>query len=200
LKRSIFGGALLVLGCVFGTNAISQVTPQACPQAAAEDGNVLPPLITKRVNPRYPGIAQANFVDGDVMLDVVIGTNGLVQDMTVTHGLPQLIRAATHAVSQWQYQPARINGVAIACKTTIDVHFLLQTDPAAAAALNAANNFAPHTVPPNGVAAVHPMLPPPPDGVLRVSPRVIEAQLENDVKPVYPADAVALDARGTVFC
>jgi TonB family protein len=152
------------------------------------------------VNPQYPGIAQTNFVDGDVLMDIVIAPDGSVREIKVTHGLPQLIGSAVHAVSQWQYLPARINGVSIACKTKIKVSFKLNNDPAAVAAANAANNFAPPGgLPPSGVVGVKPILPPPPEGVMRISARAMESMLEKRIEPVYPDDAVALDARGVVL-
>jgi protein TonB len=46
---------------------------------------------------------------------------------------------------------------------------------------------------------VKPILPPPPEGVLRISAKAMESMLEKRIEPVYPADAVALDARGMVL-
>jgi TonB family protein len=204
--RILLASVLVVFGYVFGneTRAFAQEPVQDCPQSASSTGNVIAPHLTKRVNPQYPTTARMNFADGnatvegDVVMDVVIAADGSVRNIKVTHGLPQLINLATHAVSQWQYEPERIDGVGIACKTTIKVSFKLNNDPAAAAAANAANNFAP-PVPPSGVVGVKPALPPPPEGVMRISARTMENMLEKRIEPVYPADAVALDARGMVF-
>ncbi|HEY5054998.1 MAG TPA: energy transducer TonB [Acidobacteriaceae bacterium] len=191
----------LCLCGIFGNpaRAIGQPMPQDCPTSVSPTGDVLPPLPLKKVNPQYPEVAQTHAVDGDVFMDIVIATDGSVRDIKVTHGLPQLIPNAIHAMHQWQYRPARMNGVAIACKTTIRMGFQIAASPAAAAAANAANNFAPH-IPPSAEAEVlHPQLPTAPDGVLRVSFKAMETHLEKRVEPTYPADAVALDARGSVF-
>jgi TonB family protein len=186
---------LLVFGYLFGneTRAFAQAPMRNCSQNVSANGNFTTPLIRKRVNPQYPGMARTDFVDGDVLMDVVIASDGSVRDIKVTHGLPQLISSATHAVSQWEYEPARINGVAIACKAKIKVSFKIVADPAAMAAANAAENSAP-----GGVHGVKPSLPPPPPGVMRISGRVMAGMLEKRVEPVYAADSLALDARGDV--
>lgn len=201
MKRIVALGLLAGVAGLLGNpvSATGQTALQDCPTSVSPTGDIFPPQVEKKVNPQYPGVAQTHDVDGDVLMDLVIAADGSVRDVKVTHGLPQLIPNATHAMSQWQYRPARINGVAIACKTTVRMAFQMVSSPAAAAAMNAANNFAPRIAPPGQAAGLHPILPPPPDGVLRVSAKVMEAQMEKRVEPVYPADAVALDARGEVF-
>jgi TonB family protein len=200
VRRILLASMLMVFGCGFGneTCAFAQEPVQDCPQSASTTGNIIPPLLTKRVNPQYPGIAQTNFVDGDVFMDVVIAPDGSVRDVKVTHGLPQLLNSATHAVSQWQYEPARINGVSVACKTKIKVSFKLSNDPAATGS-KAFNSYAPSVVSSPAVVGVKPNLPPPPEGVMRISGRIMASMLDKKVDPVYPADAVALDARGMVL-
>jgi TonB family protein len=89
---------------------------------------MVPGVLVKRVQPSYPGVAQAGQVDGDVAMNVTVAVDGTVQDIHVTHGLPQLIPAATHAVSQWRYSPARINGVAVPINTRIVIHFGFSAD------------------------------------------------------------------------
>lgn len=172
--------------------------PSADHGEQATTGNVLPPLLIKRVQPAFPADLQS-MVEGDVVMNVTIAPDGTVQDIKVTHGLPQLIHPALHAVSQWRYEPARINGVAVAYKTTIAVSFKIASDPSTAAAANAAALAAPRIVPPEGVLSVKPVLPPPPEGVLRISARVMDGMLEKRVEPVYPADSAAVDARGIVI-
>ena len=161
-------------------------------------GNTLPPLIIKRVQPAFPSDLESR-VEGDVIMDVTIATDGTVQDIKVTHGLPQLIRPALHAVAQWRYEPARVNGVAVPFKTTIVVSFKFAPDASTADAANAAALAAPRIVPSEGVRSVKPVLPPPPDGVVRISARVMDGMVEKRVEPVYSADSAAVDARGIVF-
>jgi TonB family protein len=134
---------------------------------------------------------MANQVDGDVVLKVTITADGTVTNIKVTHGLPQLTQSAVHAVSQWQYEPYRVNGVATPIDTTIAVHFHFARNPADP-------NAPPQGVVAGDAPAPRPQLPPPPEGVMRISGRVMAGNLETRVEPVYPPDAVALDARGSV--
>jgi TonB family protein len=153
----------------------------------------VPGRLIKRVDPVYPGIAVSDQVDGDVVMRVTIAADGSVTNIRVTHGLPQLIRPAVHAVSQWQYEPYRVNGVATPIDTGITVHF----------------KFAKNTLSPGGaaqaedksapLAVARPSLPPPPEGVMRISGRVMATMVEKKVDPTYPADAVAVNAQGTVL-
>lgn len=151
------------------------------------------PRLIKRVNPVFPGIALTDQVNGDVTMTVTVGTDGMVKDIKVVHGLPQLIRPAVHAVSQWQYEPYRVNGVVTAVKTTVTVHYTVAPNSIGVAD-SAARGVGVTFANPN----VRTPLPPPPDGVMRISSRVMANMLDKKIDPVYPADSIALDARGTV--
>ena len=206
MGRILLAGVLVVFGGLFGKKgrALAQEPVQDCPQSASPTGNVIPALLTKKVNPKYPTADKMNFAEGnaavagEVVMDVVIASDGSVRDIKVTHGLPQLIGSAIHAVSQWQYQPARINGVGVACKAKIQVSFNTNAGPASAATANTANNSVPGVTQPFAAPGVRPALPPPPEGVSRISGRVMATMLQKRVEPVYPAEAIALDARGEV--
>lgn len=181
------------------TRIFAQTDLQSCPKSASVDGNVTPAVLTQAVQPQYPEVARTYGVDGNVSMDVVIAADGSVRDAKVTHGLPQLIPNAVNSAEKWRYDPARINGVAIACRAVIKMNFQIAASAAEAAAANAAVRSTAATVPPDGVLAVRPILPPPPDGVLRVSSKAMETQLQTRIEPMYPVDAIALDARGKVF-
>jgi protein TonB len=58
-------------------------------------------------------------------LDAVIAEDGRLQNVTVVKGDPVLARAATQAVSQWRYQPYKLNGEPIKRATTITLIFKL---------------------------------------------------------------------------
>jgi periplasmic protein TonB len=54
----------------------------------------------------------------------MIETDGTVQQLSVTRsGGPDLDKAALDAVSQWHYEPARRNGVALAVPVTVSITF-----------------------------------------------------------------------------
>jgi TonB family protein len=155
----------------------------------------VPGRLIKRVDPVYPDIAREDQVDGDVIMTATIAADGTVQNIKVTHGLPQLIRSAVHAVSQWQYEPYRVNGVAVPVATTIGIHFRFSSNQ-----VNTNSSMPQQQAEMVARQAIEkPVLPPTPAGVMRISGRVMEVFVEKKVAPVYPADSIVVDARGTVI-
>ena len=65
-------------------------------------------------------------LQGQVRLEVVIGTNGSIQDLRVISGHPLLVKAALDAVSYWCYQPTLLNGEPVEVETEIGVNFALR--------------------------------------------------------------------------
>jgi TonB family protein len=83
-------------------------------------------LLLKEVRPVYPEDAKELRVQGTVVLQVVIGTDGHIHDLKVIDGpSPSLIGSAMWAVSQWQYKPYLLFGEPVEVNTTINVVFIL---------------------------------------------------------------------------
>ena len=78
------------------------------------------------VAPAYPQVARTAGIEGDVILRVLVSTEGRVTAIKVLDGPPILARAAAEAVQQWQYQALRINGRPTAVATTLIVSFRLR--------------------------------------------------------------------------
>jgi TonB family protein len=76
-----------------------------------------------RVNPVYPNEAFMQRRQGRVTLNGVIAEDGRLQNLKVASGDPVLARAAMQAVSQWRYQPYKLNGEPIRRGTTINLIF-----------------------------------------------------------------------------
>ncbi|MGB6200660.1 MAG: TonB family protein [Candidatus Acidiferrales bacterium] len=81
-------------------------------------------------NPVYPALARQEGVQGDVLLHVIIGTDGAAKNISVLSGDPLLIQAAMDAVKQWRYQPTLLGGNPVELDTTITVTFNLEDNPA----------------------------------------------------------------------
>jgi TonB family protein len=64
-----------------------------------------------RVFPTYPPEAKAAHVQGTVVLDLRIGTNGKIESMDVVSGPPMLRHAATDALKQCTFHPFEKDGV-----------------------------------------------------------------------------------------
>jgi|SRR5579862_82694 len=81
--------------------------------------------LLNRVEPEYPEQARNNQVQGSVVLDTLVGTDGTVQKITPVSGNPELLPAATQAVRQWRFRPYLDNGKAKPFTTQITVVFRL---------------------------------------------------------------------------
>jgi TonB family protein len=83
-------------------------------------------LLVKKVSPHYPEAARRDRIQGLVVLQAVIGTNGNVEHLKVVSGHPALTAAAIDAVKQWKYKPYQLNGQPVQVETAITVRFELQ--------------------------------------------------------------------------
>lgn len=88
-------------------------------------GNVKPPDRISYVKPDYPAIAVSARVAGSVIIEAIIGTDGVVRDAKVLRSIPLLDEAALRAVRQWRYTPTTLNGVPVAVIMTVTVTFTL---------------------------------------------------------------------------
>ena len=62
-------------------------------------------LVSHSVRPGYPMLARQMKVQGSVILQAMIGRDGLIQDLRVVSGPPILATAAREAVKQWHFRP-----------------------------------------------------------------------------------------------
>jgi protein TonB len=86
-------------------------------------GPVDGPVLVRKVEPEYPSIARRAGIQGAVVLEGVIGTDGRIESLTVIRSIPVLDRAALDAVKQWLYRPARMRGYLVRVRVTIRVEF-----------------------------------------------------------------------------
>ena len=78
-----------------------------------------------RVEPQYPAEATARHIQGLVTLEVQIGGEGAVRNITVVEGDPILAEAALQAVRQWRYRPYSVDGRPVEMQTRITIRFTL---------------------------------------------------------------------------
>ena len=71
----------------------------------------------------YPLLAQHMNVQGSVVLQAIIGADGLVQNLRVLSGPAILASAAQQAVREWRFKPVLQNGQAVETKAKITVNF-----------------------------------------------------------------------------
>ncbi len=97
--------------------AMSSIEPVNLPASS------LPGLAAQPVEPVYPDAAKASRQRGSVVLQVLIGRDGAVQDAKFLQGSLVFARAAIDAVRQWQFKPYTLNGHAVSVQSTITLNF-----------------------------------------------------------------------------
>lgn len=75
----------------------------------------------------YPTLAQKMKVQGSVVLQAVIGSDGLIEDLRVLSGPALLASAAREAVRQWHFKPYLQNGQPVETLAKITVNFIIST-------------------------------------------------------------------------
>lgn len=88
-------------------------------------GPIKAPAKTKHVNPAFPAIAQSARVQGVVILEVIVGMSGSVENACVLRSIPLLDQAAIDAVRQWEFVPTLLNGQPVPVLMTVTVNFTL---------------------------------------------------------------------------
>jgi TonB family protein len=97
----------------------------ATPAAAAQEDDVVKPKLLHKTTPKYPAAAKEQKIQGTVVLDVTIGTDGAVVNAKVKSGDPILADAAVESVKEWEFSPGRKGGKAVEVIVTIEVNFTL---------------------------------------------------------------------------
>jgi TonB family protein len=99
--------------------------PPGLENAVRVGGLILMPQKVQHVDPVYPPIAQSARVQGVVIVDVVIDSNGSVAHVRVLRSIPLLDQAAIDAVRQWEFTPTLLNGTPVPVIATATVQFTL---------------------------------------------------------------------------
>jgi TonB family protein len=97
------------------------VEPQR-PQAQVP-AEVMEKLVTHRVDPEYPPAARPAKLQGVIVLDVVVGSDGSVMEVRALNGPEVLAQAATEALRWWRFEPYRVDGKAMVVETKVAMEF-----------------------------------------------------------------------------
>jgi TonB family protein len=85
-------------------------------------------IVSRPVKPGYPLLARQMKVQGSVILQALIGRDGLIQDLRVLSGPPILASAAQEAVKQWHFKPHYLGADAVETQARITVNFTISTN------------------------------------------------------------------------
>jgi periplasmic protein TonB len=88
---------------------------------------IVAPGLLREVKPDYTEEARRKGVEGDVVLEIVVLSNGGVGEVTILQGLGAgLDRRAVDAVRQWRFAPARRLGTPVDVVVEVSVEFKLR--------------------------------------------------------------------------
>ncbi len=92
----------------------------------------IPPILLKRVNPKYPTAALNFGMEGTVTVNALISETGEVIRTEILKGVKGgygFEKAAENAVKQWLFRPAQKNGVNVKVWKPIEITFKLNQNP-----------------------------------------------------------------------
>jgi TonB family protein len=85
-------------------------------------------VVTHSVRPSYPLLARQMKVQGSVILQALIGKDGIIQNLRVVSGPHILASAAEDAVRQWHFKPHYEGNEAVETQAKITVNFTISTN------------------------------------------------------------------------
>jgi len=85
-------------------------------------------VLTRPVKPNYPMLARQMKVQGSVILQALIGKDGVIQNLRVVSGPHILASAAEDAVRQWHFRPHIEGNEAVETQAKITVNFTISTN------------------------------------------------------------------------
>jgi protein TonB len=90
-------------------------------------GGVIAPTLVKQVRPKYTSEALRDKIQGTVILEVVVGRDGIPAAIQVTRSLDPygLDREAIEAVREWRFIPGRIGGTPVDVLVSVQLDFRL---------------------------------------------------------------------------
>jgi TonB family protein len=111
------------------SNRASTVTSATLTTNAAESERLTTssfPEIRQTVDATYPLLGQHMRVQGSVVLQALVGTDGNIENLRVLSGPAILTAAAQQAVRQWRFKPYLQNGQPVETKARITVNFSIR--------------------------------------------------------------------------
>ena len=113
-------------GIISGAGRTPDIPKAPAPRAPLRvGGRVKAPRLVLRVDPVYPVLARQAKIEGQVVIDAVIDTNGNVVEMRAVSGHPLLISAALEALSHWKYEPTYLNDQPVPVQLLLTISFRL---------------------------------------------------------------------------
>jgi TonB family protein len=118
------------------TNQVS-ITTAGQPVNAAQHEHltaVVLPELRQSISTVYPALGNNSRVQGSVVLQAVVGADGVIENLQIVSGPSILTAAAQQAVREWHFKPVLQNGQPVETKARITVNFTIRVsdNPASA--------------------------------------------------------------------
>lgn len=117
LKSQVASTTPYMSGTKPDDSASSVIGPVNLPESAVRG------LLAQASDPEYPAAAKASGQQGNVVLQVLIGPDGTVQDAKFMQGSFVFARTAIDAVRLWRFKPYVMNGRPVAVQSVITLKF-----------------------------------------------------------------------------
>ncbi len=114
-----------VIGSLLSSTTHSSAPVVAVPKRLRISSGITEGMLTRRIEPTYPPIAERARVQGTVQLKAIISREGVIENLQLVSGHPLLVPAAMDAVKQWRYRPYILNGEPLEVETIVIVNFHL---------------------------------------------------------------------------
>ena len=101
--------------------------PWAAAVGALPTGTIQTPKKTKYVKPVYPKAALDARVQGEVVLEIVVGPTGRVTDARIVKSVPLLDQAAIEATMKAVYEPVLVYGNPVSVMQMVTHTFSFKT-------------------------------------------------------------------------
>jgi TonB family protein len=108
------------------TPAVTATVTLPTNAAGRERITAVVPELQQTVGTTYPLLGQHSRVQGSVVLQAIVGTDGVIEDLRALSGPAVLATAAQQAVRQWRFKPVLQNGQAVETKAKITVNFSIR--------------------------------------------------------------------------
>jgi len=96
------------------------------PVFRAGDGLTRPVLLT-RVDPEYPEAARKDRIEGSVVVQSVVETDGTMTVTRILRGInPALDDSAVRAITQWRFEPGKLKDLPVPVELDVEVQFRLK--------------------------------------------------------------------------
>ena len=120
--------SLVALAMCLFTGPAPAHAPQDAKGPVYKPGNgVSAPVVVKEVKPQYTAKAKRAGIQGIVVLECVVETDGSVGEVNVTKSLDEeLDQQAVNAARQWRFEPGKKDGKAVRVRITLEMTFSLR--------------------------------------------------------------------------